>query len=217
MVTDLSYLGWLKISGEDSKKFLQGQLTCNMEEVTPAQSQLGAHCNPKGRIISLFRIFLFKESYYLQMPREMISVAMNALKKYAVFFKVQLVDVSDESNTLFDKITSENPLSFDQWQCQNIEAKLAQIYPETSELFLPHELELHLNNGISFNKGCYTGQEIIARMHYRGQLKTQLTYITIKSDVIPKRGEDLSGTQDRIVDFYKKGDDLYGVLILKKI
>lgn len=265
-VLDLSYLGLLKITGEDAKKFLQGQLTCNLEEISATETRLGAHCNPKGRIISLFRLFYFHDSFYLQMPREMISLAIQALKKYAVFFKVQLHDASNELiclgfigdqlnqfisslpkkphesvqindlfiinipnkkiryaifgnmdaiSSLWGKIHSDIPLlSSNQWKYDDIESKLAQIYPETSEKFLPHELDLHQHNGISFNKGCYTGQEIIARMHYRGKLKTQLQHILIKSDVSPERGKDLEQTQNTIVDFCKKDDNHYELLII---
>jgi folate-binding protein YgfZ len=264
-ISDLCHLGWLKIAGPEAKKFLQGQLTCNMDDISDAQSRLGAHCNPKGRIISLFRIFYYKESYYLQMPRDLIPFALNALKKYAVFFKVTLSDASNEfisigyiGNSLhsfplplnpldvtffnnllifktpdplpryellgdkeaiteFKKLTpnAEN-LSIDDWKYQDIKAMIPHVYPETSEKFLPHELNLHLNNGISFNKGCYTGQEIIARMHYRGQLKTQLHSITIQSDVEPKRGQDVAGTRDMIVDYCKKDEDTYILLVLTK-
>ena len=52
-----NHCGLLMISGVDAKKFLQGQMTCNLEEVTPGQSRLGAHCNPQGRVLFLFRIF----------------------------------------------------------------------------------------------------------------------------------------------------------------
>ncbi|HEX4045207.1 MAG TPA: folate-binding protein YgfZ, partial [Gammaproteobacteria bacterium] len=69
---------------------------------------------------------------------------------------------------------SMNTVSAAQWHYLNIRDKLPLIYPETSGQFLPHELQLPALNAISFEKGCYTGQEIIARMHYRGRLKTQL-------------------------------------------
>jgi folate-binding Fe-S cluster repair protein YgfZ len=95
-IINLRHLGHLCISGPDAKKFLQGQLTCNLDEITPTNSTLGAHCNPQGRVISLFRLFIFLDNYYLQMPREMIPIAQKALQKYAVFFKVKLSDASDE-------------------------------------------------------------------------------------------------------------------------
>jgi folate-binding protein YgfZ len=265
-IMDLSHLGLLKITGEDAKKFLQGQLTCNIEEISSTQSRLGAHCNPKGRIIFLFLLFYFQNNYYLQMPHEMIPIAIQSLKKYAVFFKVQLHDASGELisigysaenlnqfthplpenqdetiqtndlliikilgkktrymlcgkietlSPLWKKMISETPyISSDHWKCLDIEAGLANIYPETSENFLPHELNLHIFNAISFDKGCYTGQEIIARMHYRGKLKNQLQHIMIESATLPLRGSDLENTHNPIVDFCKKGKSHYELLII---
>jgi len=60
------------------------------------------------------------------------------------------------------------------WQLQDIAAGLPQVYPETHEHFVAQMLNLDVLNGISFNKGCYTGQEIIARAHFRGTVKRRL-------------------------------------------
>jgi folate-binding protein YgfZ len=65
------------------------------------------------------------------------------------------------------------------WQRAQIEAGLAEVSAKTQEQFLPHNLNLHLTGGISFEKGCYTGQEIIARMHYRSTPKNELFICTI--------------------------------------
>jgi folate-binding Fe-S cluster repair protein YgfZ len=51
---DLIDLGLIRISGKDAKPFLQGQLTCDLEEISTEQSRLGAHCDIKGRIIASF-------------------------------------------------------------------------------------------------------------------------------------------------------------------
>src|SRR3990167_2100921 len=84
----------IKISGKDAKRFLQGQLTCHLEDINQHSSHIGAHCNPQGRIIFLFRLFQCQDGYYLVLPLGMADIALRALKKYAVFFKVQLDDVS---------------------------------------------------------------------------------------------------------------------------
>lgn len=60
------------------------------------------------------------------------------------------------------------------WRRADISAGLPQVYPETHELFIAQMLNLDLLNGISFDKGCYTGQEIIARTQYRGTLKRRM-------------------------------------------
>jgi folate-binding protein YgfZ len=264
VLANLDYLGLLKIAGPDAKKFLQGQLTCDLEEITPTQSRLGAHCNPQGRIISLFRIFFLQDAYYLQMPRTHIPTAIKNLKKYAVFFKTTLIDASHEMicigykgthltnaptidavQTSNDLITIRLPdakprfiilgqfsaisalwtllatraafISADDWRCYDIANKTTFIYPETTEKFLPHELQLPELNGVNFKKGCYTGQEIIARMHYRGKLKNQLFHATLEAEIGPQRGADIydtKGAAGSIVDYCKKGYNSYDLLII---
>lgn len=214
---DLDY-GLLKVSGADAKKLLQGQLTCDVENIkTPT---FGAHCNPQGRIISLFYLFYLKDAYYLLLPRTMMTIAMQALKKYAVFYKVILADASDSlvisgyqgdgiednSTTVYIKIPSSTPRyilvknaspknvtkTMKDWQYLDIKDGIPAIYPETSGKFLPHELNLHELNGINFDKGCYTGQEIIARMHYRGKLKTRLYQTKVEGTTPPLLGSDIT-------------------------
>ncbi|MEJ1964588.1 MAG: hypothetical protein WDO56_24780 [Gammaproteobacteria bacterium] len=60
------------------------------------------------------------------------------------------------------------------WQRADIAAGVPQVYPQTHELFVAQMLNLDLLGGISFDKGCYTGQEIIARTHYRGTIKRRM-------------------------------------------
>jgi tRNA-modifying protein YgfZ len=60
------------------------------------------------------------------------------------------------------------------WNLDNIEAGIPELAPATAGVFLAQMLNLDLLDGISFNKGCYTGQEIIARSHYLGQVKRRM-------------------------------------------
>lgn len=61
-----------------------------------------------------------------------------------------------------------------QWLAADITAALPRVTEQSYELFIPQMLNLDLLNGISFKKGCYTGQEIVARMHYLGKLKQRM-------------------------------------------
>lgn len=268
-IIDLSYLGLLKVTGSRAKELLQGQLTCNLEEVSLTKTRLGAHCNSQGRMISLFRIFFYRDSYYLQMPATSIPFALNALKKYAVFFKVELSDASHEFlrigycgdalkiflplipemiedllqvddlliikfpgqisryeilgdftaiSVLWKKLAEKNIFISDTvWKYLDFQASIPQIYPKTSEKFLPHEINLQHLNGISFNKGCYTGQEIIARMQYRGKVKNQIYQASIKTDMTPQLGNDIYNTvgiAGSIVDCCKTDYNNYEMLII---
>lgn len=175
-------LSLLKISGTDACKFLQGQLTNDVSALTDRQFTLSAHCNPQGRVISLFYLIFLNEVYYLLMPSDILPITLTALKKYAVFFKSALEDTTQELTNVLAQIG--NPSLFD------IHAGVPRIHPETSGAFLPHDINLDKLGAISFNKGCYTGQEIIARMQYRGKLKKRMQKATFATDHPPQPGVD---------------------------
>lgn len=84
-------------------------------------------------------------------------------------------------------LESSQLIDYPTWKYQLLLEGIPIIYPETTGQFLPHELNLPLLGAISFDKGCYTGQEIIARMEYRGKLKTHLyrTQITTAAAILP--------------------------------
>ena len=77
------------------------------------------------------------------------------------------------------------------WRLADIHAGLAWLAPATSEKFLPQELNLDELGGLSYGKGCYAGQEVIARVHYRGRLKHRLCRFTWHATETPAPGEAL--------------------------
>ncbi len=77
------------------------------------------------------------------------------------------------------------------WDYLNIQAGLPFIDSLTSEQFVPQMVNMELINGVSFTKGCFTGQEIVARMHYLGKLKKRCFKININTDSKPSAGDKL--------------------------
>jgi folate-binding protein YgfZ len=71
-------------------------------------------------------------------------------------------------------LAGHTPLSFGDWQRAVVAAGEPQVYAATSEEFVSQMLNLDLIEGISFEKGCYTGQEVIARAHFRGRMKRRM-------------------------------------------
>ena len=88
--------------------------------------------------------------------------------------------VVDFSNSM--SLTCENKTL---WHSLDLAEGIPQLYENTVELFLPHYLNLPKLGAISFNKGCYTGQEIIARMQHRGQLKQHLYRLDSETSYSP--------------------------------
>ncbi|KAF0863402.1 folate-binding protein YgfZ [Pseudomonas sp. LD120] len=239
----LSHEGVLAVRGPDASKFLQGQLTCNLNYLSDGQSSLGARCTQKGRMQSSFRILLQGDGCLLAMASELIEPQLADLKKYAVFSKAKLADESaswarfgltggqallsslglelpDEEGAvvrtdeliavrvsngraelwasqpradhLRQQLAAELPQGdLNQWLLGQIRAGLGQVMPQTRELFIPQMLNLQAVGGVSFKKGCYTGQEIVARMQYLGKLKRRLYHLALPSGELPVPGTPL--------------------------
>ncbi|MBU0501515.1 MAG: folate-binding protein YgfZ [Gammaproteobacteria bacterium] len=85
---------------------------------------------------------------------------------------------------------SAPPSSAELWKLLAIRAGEPVVYPETAEDFVPQMANMQLVNGLSFTKGCYTGQEVVARMHYLGKLKRRMYRARIEG-ACPQPGEDL--------------------------
>lgn len=110
------------------------------------------------------------------------------------------------------------------WRLLDILAGVPTIYQETSEAFVPQMINLDALNGISFNKGCYPGQEVVARMHYLGKLKRRMFRLAIEGTERPapgtpvfRAGGDPGQPDGEIVDAALHPDGLYAALAVLQI
>jgi len=114
----------------------------------------------------------------------------------------------DEAKSLWDEFSQHLQLaSFDAWRLSEIRAGMPVIYPQTSEAFVLQMANLDLLAGVNFNKGCYPGQEIVARMQYLGKLKQRMYRAHVfTTQQVPRPGDaihtpDLPGqTVGTVVD-----------------
>jgi len=80
---------------------------------------------------------------------------------------------------------------FSSWRLADIKAGLPVIYPQTMEQFVLQMANLGVLDGVSFKKGCYPGQEIVARMQYLGKLKRRMFLAQLETDNLPLPGDEL--------------------------
>ena len=98
----------------------------------------------------------------------------------------------DQAKSLWSEFSHRLTVSsFDAWRLSEIKSGIPVIYPETSEEFVLQMSNLDLLGGVSFQKGCYPGQEIIARMHYLGKLKRRLFLANFHTDQCPAPGDEV--------------------------
>ncbi|MDM8560056.1 hypothetical protein [Candidatus Parabeggiatoa sp. HSG14] len=93
-----------------------------------------------------------------------------------------------------------HPVGSTAWQLLEILAGLPQILSTTVEAFVPQMVNYHAIGGVSFKKGCYTGQEIVARMQYLGSLKRRMYLAKMNTESVPKPGDTLyTSTEEQSV------------------
>ena len=85
------------------------------------------------------------------------------------------------------------------WQLEDIRSGLAWLTDTQQDHFLPQMLNWEALGGISFKKGCYTGQEVVARAHFRGQVKKRLMRISIETTALPEVGASVVNDDDKAV------------------
>jgi hypothetical protein len=107
------------------------------------------------------------------------------------------------------------------WALHDILAGIPVIYPETSEAFVPQMANMHLVNGVSFKKGCYPGQEVVARMQYLGKLKRRMYLLNLDTDSPPLPGTAIHNGEDTkagiIVDAQRMGSDTVAALAVMQV
>ena len=90
---------------------------------------------------------------------------------------------------LWDNLEKQSvPIGENSWNLLTVRAGIPEIMAETVEEFVPQMINLQAINGLSFTKGCYPGQEVVARMHYLGKLKRHLFLCSADSNKLPKPG-----------------------------
>ena len=162
--------------GTDAIEFLQGQLTQDVS-LLPAAGQLpAAWCSPKGRVFATIRLVQMSESIGLIVPANMAERIVQRLTMYRLRSKVEISQPSDGWQEFIDGDDAD-PAAL-------IRAGVPTIDESNTEQFTPHMLNLDKLGFISFSKGCYTGQEIVARTENLGKSKRRLMCYEAESDDI---------------------------------
>ena len=92
----VAHLAVLTVSGKDAAKLLQGQITCNVNDITETKSSLGALCNPKGRAITTFLLVKTGDAFLMVLPEELLESVKKRLQMYVLRSDVTLTDSSDQ-------------------------------------------------------------------------------------------------------------------------
>lgn len=109
-----------------------------------------------------------------------------------IFPSYEVFTHAEQARLLWDKLDVHcAPIGAESWRLLDIQAGVPMIYPPTSEAFVPQMVNLQLLDGVSFKKGCYTGQEIVARMQYLGKLKRRMYRGKTANGDAPQPGDEI--------------------------
>ncbi|WP_024850768.1 CAF17-like 4Fe-4S cluster assembly/insertion protein YgfZ [Hydrogenovibrio kuenenii] len=252
ILADLSHQTLIKVTGEETATFLQGQFSNDLNDVTDTKGQLTAYCEPQGKVLALITVFKQGEAYYLSFDSSLKDQIMQRLTMFKLRSKVELEDVSEQmiqigyagefadldlQRALSTKIKETyqvesvskeglegvigiklpgpyhryslfgdietikqiwNTLSGNSegvgqndWALLNIVSGQPEVTVNTSNEFIAQFLNLDKLEAINFKKGCFPGQEIIARMHYRGKATKRMVRLHINEPLSLTSGEEL--------------------------
>lgn len=211
----------IEIAGADAEKYLQGQLTSDVTKLAIGEHTLTSHCDPKGKMSALFRLYRAQAEQFFAIIRcELLPEALVQLKKYAVFSKVTfteldtplfgvanattLADLSENATALVLSCAQKRSIVWGEtltthgesalWDLADIQDGLPILAKANQFELIPQAANLQaVENAISFTKGCYIGQETVARAKYRGANKRAMFILVGNSEQTecPEAGQAL--------------------------
>jgi folate-binding protein YgfZ len=207
MFVHLKNRALLRISGSDAETFLQGQLSNDINNLGNSSVQMNAYCQHQGKILALFWVLRFEGSFFLSFPLDLLEVIKARLQMFVIMSDVVIEDITKEhiqvgsidetypkafviNQKLSLIITNKQDInqfnmgSIEDWDMACIDSTLPEIYQLTSEKLVPQMLNLDIDEmGVNFSKGCYPGQEVVARLHYLGSAKRRLFAFEADSEI----------------------------------
>jgi folate-binding protein YgfZ len=182
----------LRVSGDDAAEFLHNQFINDVKALPVGAAQWNGWCTPKGRLLVTFALARDAEGYLLLLPAAFAEAIAKRLRMFVLRSRVKVEDVSAsvtrhglwggaipevafrlgaDRGFAFGTAPPGRPATLEDWSLSLIRDGVVQVVPGTQEEFVPQMANYDLIGGVSFKKGCYPGQEIVARTQYRGILK----------------------------------------------
>jgi tRNA-modifying protein YgfZ len=219
-------LAAVRFTGRDARKFLQGYLTCDTGELTNTSLTPTALCNLKGRVVMNGWCAAAGDDVLLVLHASLTDDLAAFLRAYLMFSKAKLerpevlvlasLDcehaaggfVMDERRRLFlcDSVAAARQywetlphLQHGAWLGALTDDGIPLISKPVSQTFLPQMLNLQNLGAVDFAKGCYLGQEVVARAQHRGQVKRQLARLSWSGPAAPAPGAEITDLRQRVV------------------
>ena len=219
--TRLSRYGLLAVSGPDARDFLHAQLTNDIANLPPDRAALAGWCTAQGRLLASFLVIPSADGFLLQVAHDIAPVVAKRLSMFILRSKVKIADESDawsqfgvwqgvprvtwQDDAVSIPVGDQRHLkigkglaqdcsrSEEAWTLEEIRAGRPLISAATQDKFVPQMVNLEKLGAVDFKKGCYPGQEIVARAQHRGEVKRRMTRVQVPQGVELKPGQEFNG------------------------
>jgi tRNA-modifying protein YgfZ len=229
----LTDLGVIRAQGPEAAKFLQGQLTQDVEHLAHDGARLAGYCSAKGRLLATFVVWRDgPEDLLLACSADLLAAVLKRLSMFVLRAKCKLSDASadvplwgavggpslptsvwqrqgaalrlpdalEDGETVLRQLfvgqapNNSGEIDLATWQGLEALSGTARVVAATSEQFVPQMVNLEVVGGVNFQKGCYPGQEIVARSQYRGTLKRRA--FVVQSPLPLQPGQEIFQSED---------------------
>lgn len=197
----LSYLTVIRFRGDDAGSFLHAQLSADVLALAAGESTFACYCEPKGRVLALLLVYRNDDGYYVIMSGALATAVTDRLKIYRMRDRVDIevmngytvsglqadeppepvlesahaIQLAGSDRWLVLTSAEDGPetdeQSQEEWKVAELHLGITWLSPQTSGEFLPQMLGFEELGAVNYRKGCYPGQEIVARTHYLGKVK----------------------------------------------
>jgi len=198
MLIHLNNRALLKLSGTENEAFLQAQLSNDISKIDNSSVQLNAYCQHQGKILALFWVIRVGDDFMLSFPLDLLDSIKARLQMFVLMADVKITDETAQylqigviGKSQIDSLTINEQLSLkladpknlskfdfssqDYWDKACIDSFLPEVSIVSTDTYIPQMLNLDINEvGVNFSKGCFPGQEVVARLHYLGKAKRRL-------------------------------------------
>lgn len=216
-----------RFDGADAATFLQGYFTCDTADLAPGVLTPTALCSLKGRVVldGWCTPGADGDRIVLVLHRSLAGRLAEFLARYLNFSRTRLEDVTDRTLVLGSldlpdagglgldprrrlfllddldaaaALWSDHPhLTAEAWLASLTEDGFPLVSEPVSERFLPQMLDLARLGAVDFDKGCYLGQEVVARAQHRGEVKRRLARLSWEGDAPPAPGSEVRDENGR--------------------
>jgi folate-binding protein YgfZ len=211
----LPYLSVLKFSGPDAGSFLHAQLSADILALEDGDSGFATYCTARGQVLGLLLLGRAEDSYFAIGSSELLPAMAQRLQMFVLRAQVQIEipqgievcgllpsDSTAIAGTLFSPANlslryscgaenSDAEQDQGQWKFAELSQGVAWLDDQTAEKYIPQMLGFDSLGAVSFNKGCYPGQEIVARTRYLGKVKRTPLIITVEGECKIRNGSVL--------------------------